>query len=119
MPKANKCGHKTDWGGSGDGIALYLTNYKGGLDLNQREDQMFALLAFVMGSELIVFSIHLLYLESFSLFSVVQFDNVECTTTIEGGNTFGTCLTSTECGDRGGVNQGNCASGFGVCCFVR
>jgi len=57
--------------------------------------------------------------KSFSLFSVVQFDNVECTTTIEGGNTFGTCLTSTECGDRGGVNQGNCASGFGVCCFVR
>jgi len=57
--------------------------------------------------------------KSFSLFSVVQFDNVECTTNIEGGNTFGTCLTSTECGDRGGVNQGNCASGFGVCCFVR
>merc|ERR1712203_500254 len=57
--------------------------------------------------------------KSFSLFSVVQFDNVECTTTFEGGNTFGTCLTSTECGDRGGVNQGNCASGFGVCCFVR
>jgi len=58
--------------------------------------------------------------KSFSLFSVVQFDNVECTTTIDlAPDTFGTCLTSTECGDRGGVNRGNCASGFGVCCFVR
>merc|ERR1719189_325928 len=29
----------------------------------------------------------------------------------------GLCLTSTECSDRSGTASGNCASGFGVCCF--
>ena len=56
---------------------------------------------------------------AFSLFSVVKFDNVECTTSNADKNTFGMCLTSTECTDRGGVHQGNCASGFGACCFVK
>merc|ERR1712038_1043175 len=54
----------------------------------------------------------------FSLFSVVQFNNEECTTdaTPVGGVTTGTCYTSTECTDKGGVQAGKCASGFGVCC---
>jgi len=56
--------------------------------------------------------------KSFSLFNVVQFDNDECTTNIN-DNTFGTCFTTTECTDKGGVAAGNCASGFGVCCFIK
>ena len=55
--------------------------------------------------------------EQFSIFSVVQFDNVRCST----GNSEtpdGTCFTSTECTDRGGTASGNCANGFGVCCVV-
>merc|ERR1712038_827847 len=54
----------------------------------------------------------------FSLFSVVQFNNEECTsdTSPAGGTTQGTCYTSTECTDKGGVQAGKCASGFGVCC---
>lgn len=54
----------------------------------------------------------------FSLFSVVQFNNEECTTdtTPTGGATQGTCYTSTECSTKGGVSAGRCASGFGVCC---
>lgn len=57
--------------------------------------------------------------KAFSLFSVVQFDNEQCVTKITDGSTYGTCLTSTECGDRGGSQQGNCASGFGTCCFFK
>jgi len=56
---------------------------------------------------------------AFSLFSVVKFDNVECTTSNADKNTFGMCLTTTECTDRGGTHQGNCASGFGACCYVK
>lgn len=54
----------------------------------------------------------------FSLFSVVQFNNEQCTTdaTPAGGATTGTCYTSTECSDKDGVSAGRCASGFGVCC---
>lgn len=54
----------------------------------------------------------------FSLFSVVQFNNEQCTTdnTPAGGATTGTCYTSTECSDKAGVSSGRCASGFGVCC---
>jgi len=54
----------------------------------------------------------------FSLFSVVTFQNTECTsdTSVTGGATEGTCYTSTECSDKGGSKYGNCASGFGVCC---
>lgn len=55
----------------------------------------------------------------FSLFSVVTFQNTECTSeaTISGGATQGTCYTTTECSDKGGMHSGNCASGFGVCCI--
>merc|ERR1711981_761487 len=51
----------------------------------------------------------------FSLFTVVNFPNDECTaksdTTMKG-----TCYTSSECGAKSGTNDGNCAAGFGVCC---
>merc|ERR1712045_26028 len=54
----------------------------------------------------------------FSLFSVVTFQNEQCTseTTLTGGARAGTCYTTTECSDKGGTKSGNCASGFGVCC---
>merc|ERR1712038_87022 len=56
--------------------------------------------------------------KEFSLFSVVTFQNKECTTdtSLTGGATQGTCYSSTECTDKGGTKSGNCASGFGVCC---
>merc|ERR1711981_345515 len=56
--------------------------------------------------------------KDFSLFSVVTFQNKECTTdtSLTGGATQGTCYSSTECTDKGGTKSGNCASGFGVCC---
>ena len=31
----------------------------------------------------------------------------------------GLCLTTEECTESGGKPEGNCASGFGVCCFIR
>ena len=31
----------------------------------------------------------------------------------------GVCFTDTECADRGGTEDGNCASGFGRCCIFR
>jgi len=54
--------------------------------------------------------------KTFSLFSVVQFPNDVCTST-SGTYTNGTCITSSECGDRGGTTSGSCAAGFGVCCI--
>ena len=61
---------------------------------------------------------------AFSLFNLVQFKSVECKATAsENGGAYsglmGTCLTSTECSDRGGSKKGNCASGFGVCCVSQ
>merc|ERR1719189_2193414 len=51
----------------------------------------------------------------FSLFTVVNFPNDECTaksdTTMKG-----TCYTLTECNAKSGTKNGNCAAGFGVCC---
>jgi len=55
---------------------------------------------------------------AFSLFSVVTFPNEECVTNMEGQR--GICLTADECQTDGNVRamaSGNCASGFGVCCF--
>jgi len=57
----------------------------------------------------------------FSLFSVVQFKNLPCTSTdkissASTQNRNGTCVTTSECIDRGGAAKGNCAAGFGVCC---
>jgi len=54
--------------------------------------------------------------KSFSLFSLVSFPNDECLTTDP--PTSGRCLTSDECTEVGGKPQGNCASSFGVCCFL-
>jgi len=48
---------------------------------------------------------------------VVTFPNLECTT-IMSAEMKGTCLTNDECSARSGQVSGNCASGFGVCCFV-
>lgn len=53
---------------------------------------------------------------AFSLFSVVTFPNNECTTT-ESSTIQGICRTGDECGESGGIQSGNCASGFGVCCY--
>merc|ERR1711936_224190 len=54
--------------------------------------------------------------KAFSLFSVVTFPNEECRTLMT-GEMFGQCVTSEECTTSGGSASGNCASGFGVCCF--
>ena len=57
--------------------------------------------------------------EAFSLFSLVSFPNEECTTNLETeSSTSGLCLTGSECSDAGGTPEGNCASSFGVCCFI-
>jgi len=61
---------------------------------------------------------------AFSLFNVVKFQKDECQATEneDGGSysgLWGTCMTSTECSDKGGVKKGNCAQGFGVCCLQQ
>jgi len=53
----------------------------------------------------------------FSLFSIVQFPNLRCTSSTS-STTYGTCITSSECSSRSGTADGNCAAGFGVCCIV-
>ena len=57
-------------------------------------------------------------LPGFGLFSVVQFPNEECTTALD-VNVKGICMNSDECTTRGGTSDGNCASGFGICCRVK
>ncbi|XP_040564719.1 uncharacterized protein [Lepeophtheirus salmonis] len=51
-----------------------------------------------------------------SLFSVVSFDNTECTSSDTSARC-GTCYSSSECAEKGGRAAGNCAAGFGVCCL--
>eukprot|EP00094_Tigriopus_californicus_P013726 TCALIF_13282-PA protein Name:"Protein of unknown function" AED:0.22 eAED:0.30 QI:0/0.88/0.7/1/0.77/0.9/10/0/349 len=51
----------------------------------------------------------------FSLFNIVTFKQGECTV-VSDTTMSGTCMTSTECVSNGGAADGNCASGFGVCC---
>jgi len=51
----------------------------------------------------------------FSLFSVVNFPNMLCRSTL-GDN--GTCITAPECIARSGQVAGTCASGFGACCVL-
>lgn len=53
-----------------------------------------------------------------SILSVVSFPNAQCTSGSD-DFTFGTCLSATECGEAGGTKDGNCASGFGVCCVIK
>jgi len=48
------------------------------------------------------------------IFQVVRFPNDACI--ISGGAKNGTCYTAEECSNKGGINGGTCASGFGVCC---
>ena len=59
--------------------------------------------------------------KSFSLFSVVSFPNRECTTSSDTSDTIvnGVCQRDDECTSNGGTPSGNCASGFGVCCFYK
>lgn len=52
----------------------------------------------------------------FSLFSVVNFKNDQCTAS-SSSSLKGTCMTAEECSSAGGSSDGNCASGFGVCCL--
>jgi hypothetical protein len=55
--------------------------------------------------------------KSFSLFSIVQFPNDQCQTNM--ADMLGICITAEECdAQEGGSAAGNCASGFGVCCFT-
>merc|ERR1719479_29595 len=54
--------------------------------------------------------------KAFSLFSVVSFKNEECTTTMSTAMN-GLCVSSEDCTETSGTASGNCASGFGVCCF--
>lgn len=49
------------------------------------------------------------------IFQVVRFPNDVCTGTTRNG----TCFTAEECSSKGGVNEGSCASGFGVCCVIK
>ena len=56
----------------------------------------------------------LFFFPVFSLFSIVTFKNEGCSSSDNGRN--GTCYTSSECQNKGGKAQGNCAAGFGVCC---
>merc|ERR550532_1574804 len=53
-----------------------------------------------------------------SLFSVVTFPNNQCTgaSASSSQTVLGTCFSSTECTNKAGKADGNCASGFGVCC---
>merc|ERR1719445_93242 len=55
--------------------------------------------------------------KAFSLFSIVQFPNQQCTGS-SSTSTYGTCYTSSECTTKGGTSDGNCAAGFGVCCVI-
>jgi len=48
-----------------------------------------------------------------SMFNIVRFSNYACDA---GGNKNGTCYTKDECDQRGGINEGACAEGYGVCC---
>eukprot|EP00093_Oithona_nana_P004803 04803.XXX_226673_223125_1 [CDS] Oithona nana genome sequencing. len=51
-----------------------------------------------------------------SLFTIVRFNNDACPAS-NGKN--GTCYTAAECSSRGGINEGSCAGGFGVCCYFE
>jgi len=48
------------------------------------------------------------------VFQVVRFPNDRCSGTTRNG----TCYTAEECSSIGGLNEGSCASGFGVCCVI-
>ena len=68
-----------------------------------------------------IFSKFFWLLGAFSLFSVVTFKNLECTTQMSTNDNAmkGICQTAEDCGENNGMASGNCASGFGVCCFYK
>jgi len=47
------------------------------------------------------------------MFNIVRFPNDHCDA---GGSRNGTCYTKEECSNKGGTEDGSCASGYGVCC---
>ncbi len=49
----------------------------------------------------------------FNIFQVVRFRNGPCNGT---SGDAGICYTAAECDSLGGNSNGECASGFGVCC---
>jgi len=51
----------------------------------------------------------------FSMFSLVNFPNDECTSS---ESECGTCMTASECSGLKGYVSGTCAQGFGGCCVV-
>jgi hypothetical protein len=51
--------------------------------------------------------------KAMSVFQVVRFPNIGCSGT---SSQNGTCYSSSECLNKGGIAAGSCASGFGVCC---
>jgi len=55
--------------------------------------------------------------KSFSLFSVLKWENTACQAVSDDALT-GVCVTSQECDDMGGDKDGNCAAGFGACCVL-
>merc|ERR1712004_53063 len=54
--------------------------------------------------------------KAFSLFNVVTFKNEECIAN-SANDLRGTCYTTEECQERGGMASGGCAMGFGTCCL--
>ena len=54
-------------------------------------------------------------LGAFSLFTLVRFPNDECRTDSTGIR--GICRSTGDCDSVGGTADGECASGFGVCCY--
>merc|ERR1711976_291033 len=48
-----------------------------------------------------------------SMFNIVRFPNDHCDA---GGSRNGTCYPKEECSNKGGTEDGSCASGYGVCC---
>lgn len=55
-------------------------------------------------------------LPSGSIFDLVRPTNSACTG--EKGDK-GSCLTSRDCGERGGHNIGVCANGLAICCYCK
>lgn len=52
----------------------------------------------------------------FSIFNIVTFENAGCVTKSD-STMRGTCYSTSECASKGGIADGNCAAGFGVCCM--
>ena len=51
-----------------------------------------------------------------SLITLFSFSQCTASSSTSSLKVFGTCLSTSECNDKGGSADGNCAAGFGVCC---